>query len=171
MLQTHDKFYHVSFERLFAKIYSDKDAGGLVPQEGIVSPFLFPERIYLFGNLAEATNWIRVHLNSMPNLARTAYRSSRKIGNDVQKMRRKKLRPNEVRLAPEAYQKPELFPFSVFEVDLERAVADGNKVRLFRDNNFDPMTDSFFTDDQIPKQYLRDITSWFDGSAPADESM
>ncbi len=168
VLERHDKFYHVSFERLFAKIYSNADASGLVPQEGIVSPFLFPERVYLFGNLAEANHWIRSHLSSMANVARTAYRSSRKIGNDVQKMKAKKLQPSEVRLAPEEYQKPERFPFSVFEVDLKRAVADGNRVRLFRDNNFDPMADSFFTDDQIPKQYLRDITSWFDGTSTAD---
>lgn len=150
-------FYHVSLDRLRARISSADVENGLIPQESEFGDFLYPPRNYIFSSKMAVLEWIRELLSgTIRNLV--DMRNARRIGNDIQ--RNGGDRMNAKVAAPE-YQKESEFPLAVYQVDLRKMVEDGHPLRLYRDNNWRDQPDAFFTMDHIPGEYLQDVTDEF----------
>lgn len=146
-------FYHVSLERLNARIQLASGGGGLVPQESTKGAFLYPERNYVFGTKEAMIDWLNDVLGV--NFRKTATNNLRRIGNEVQKNKGDR---NRAPVADEQYQNLADWPITIYTVDLNRLVADGHPLRLYRDNNWPKSVSAYFTPDPIPQQYLNDVT-------------
>lgn len=158
ILSKYPKFYHVSLDRLRARINLAKNTG-LIPQESEFGDFLYPPRNYLFSSEDAAARWVEDLLTT--ELGTTKLRNLRVVGNDVQRNN-----GNRTRAAPadDKFQSKNAWPLAVYEVDLRKLVDDGHPLRLYRDNNWADQPDAFFTMDHIPGEYLRDITDEFKGN-------
>ena len=156
VLRSTKTFYHVSIERLMARIQSSNGAGGLIPRASKSGDFWYPERNYVFGSKSAMLNWINGLLGS--EFENTVSRNLRRIGNDVRKKEAENKERKDAKVADEKYQKFTDWPIAIYKVDLKRMVSDGRPLRLYRDNNWESQIPAYFTPDLIPQQYLHDIT-------------
>ena len=156
VLKSTKTFYHVSLERLMARIQPSNGTGGLIPQASNTGDYWYPERNYVFGSKSAMINWINQILG--PDFEKTVSKNLRRIGNDVRMKEEEHKERKEAKVADEQYQNLTNWPITIYTADLKRMVSDGRRLRLYRDNNWESKIPAYFTPDPIPQQYLNDVT-------------
>lgn len=128
-------FYHVTFKKYVEKIMRN----GLQPSFTKRREFYHPERIYLFGDVELAVDFLN---NQSDDAVLQAVMTVRKIGNSG-------------KTADLKYQDKTCKSMTLLCVDLKQMQDDGKTVKLYHDNRWDADSPVFFTQNSINPEYIR----------------